>query len=835
MRGLLALGTMALWAKSSPRHPLWKHLLDSAAVSLALPETAVGERWKHPEIAFIVGLHDIGKADSSFQHQIPQFSEELVRAGFPVTADGRIRHERISARFIKSILATEGVDHFVADAIARSVTAHHGHWDEGARGVAPAYASAQEQLCQMLKGVLSLCDLPCESHPNLSAFGMLIAGRVVLCDWVASNQRFFGDARLSRAKDPISYLAAAREVADEWIERLRLARPSYPPRPSAIVDSPRPIQAELLRTEIPPSLVILEAPMGEGKTEAAWILAEKWRAKGYHGTYMALPTMATSQSLHGRYQLDYLEKLSFGEGARLVHGMAWLRDEDEPERPPLVGESRDEGDAAASWFRPTRRAMLAAHGVGTVDQAMLAGMNVRFGFLRLYGLANRVLVIDELHAYDAYMSEIISRLLRWCAYLDIPVILLSATLSSSQRTAMVEAYGAFPLEAGPDSPYPLITVAEAKHEAREVAVDASVKRTVRIRSMPGVLDDATGTATQAVDLMKHGGCCCVIANTVRQAQAIFQALDLPDSQRMLFHARFTASDRQRITQEVLERFGKDESRRPNRFVLVATQVVEQSLDVDFDHMVSELAPIDLLLQRSGRLHRHRSRSEDPILTVLLPKDGSFDFGGTSYVYAKKPLLRTVALLADRHEVHLPDQFRELIEHCYGTDEWEQDAVPWDVVRQADLEWEAEVQELQSQARQFTLREPRERAFRPVWNDPVGDDSDDGNGWRASTRLGANECTAILVRQQEVPQLEDGEIDMSEVRTLYKRSLRLPRYLPIQNPADGYCPGVEATGRLRGLVLLPTSEDGDWKGVSKKGAVYRVSYDQRLGLRVGRVE
>lgn len=825
----------ALWAKSRPRHALWKHLLDAAAASLALRSLPGDDVWDRSAIAFIVGLHDIGKADAAFQHQVSHFSEALINAGFPATADAHVRHERVSARFVNNMLLAEGVDRFVADTVARSVIAHHGRWDEGARDVAPAYASAQEQLCQMMKDVLSICGLPRDRLPNLSAFGLRLAGQVVLCDWIASNEQFFGDPRLSEIEEPFPYFAAARQVADEWIVKLGFARVSCPPQPKAIVDVPRPIQARLLQDVISPSLVIIEAPMGEGKTEAAWILAEKWRAEGYRGTYMALPTMATSESLHHRYQTDYLERLQLGEGARLVHGMAWIRDGDEPEKAPVVGGLNDERYSVASWFRPTRRAMLAAHGVGTVDQAMLAGMNVKFGFLRLFGLADRVLVIDELHAYDAYMSEIIVRLLQWCACLDIPVILLSATLSSSQRTAMIEAYGALPRVAGADSPYPLITVAEKKQKAREVAADASATRTLRIRSMPGVLGDAAGTATQAVDLVKHGGCCCVIANTVRQAQAIYQALELPESARLLFHARFTASDRQRIAEKVLTHFGKNTSQRPQGFVLVATQVVEQSLDVDFDHMISEVAPIDLLLQRSGRLHRHMSRSEDPILTVLLPEDSSFEFGGTGYVYAKKPLLRTVALLADSSEVHLPDQFRELIERCYGDTEWEQDAVPWDQIRQADLEWQQEVQELRNQARQFILREPRERAFRPVQNDPVGDDSDDGNGWRASTRLGASDRTAILVQQHEIPHLEPGEISMAEIRSLYRRSLKLPGYVPVGNPAVGYGSGVEARGRLRGLILLPLTEAGDWRGINEKGAQYRVSYGQHTGLLVGRVE
>ena len=824
-----------LWAKSEPRHPLWKHLIDAAAVSLALPEPSRKDGWPSQSIAFLVGLHDIGKADAAFQHQVSGFSEGLVKAGFPVTADTPVRHERISAEFIKGMLSAEGVDRFAADAIARSVVAHHGHWDEGVRGVAPSYAAAQEQLCRMMKRVLAIDALPHGVLPDLSAFGVRLAGRLVLCDWIASNERFLGDSRLGKIHDPEAYFAAARKVAEEWIAGLHLGSVSSRPQPEAIVNIPRPIQAALLQSSIPPALVIIEAPMGEGKTEAAWILAEKWRLAGYRGTYMALPTMATSDSLHRRYQVDYLERLRLDENARLVHGMAWLRDGDEPEGLPVVGESRDDRDAAATWFRPTRRAMLAAHGVGTVDQAMLAGMNVKFGFLRLYGLANRILIIDEVHAYDAYMSEIISRLLQWCASLEIPVILLSATLFSGQRSGMVEAYGAVPRTTEAGSSYPLITVAEKKQEARAIAVGASSARTLRIRCMPGSLGDAVEAAALAQNLVTDGGCCCVIANTVRQAQAIYRALDLPESERLLFHARFTASDRQRIAGEVLDQFGKDTSRRPGRFVLVATQVVEQSLDVDFDHMISEIAPIDLLLQRSGRLHRHRQREEGPVLTVLLNKSGSFEFGGTSYVYARKPLLRTVALLADRDEVHLPDQFRELIEACYGTGKLEQDAVPWDLILQADREWEEEVGKLRSRARQFILQAPRERAFRPVQNVPVGDDSDDGNGWRASTRLGANDRTAVLVQQQEVPHLEPGEISMSEVQALYERSVKLPCYLPIGKPATGHCAGVQARGRLRGLVLLPLSENGDWQGVSERGGTYRVTYNPQLGLCVGRVE
>lgn len=825
-----------LWAKSNPRHPLWKHLLDASAVSLALGSPLLGFGWGAEETAFIVGLHDIGKPDSCFQHQKSEFSDELSIVGYTVTGDARCRHERISARFIREKLKTEGVDSFVADTVSRAVVAHHGYWIESARDVGQKYEQAQHQLCRMLQNALGIESLPNTIPSNLSAFGMRLSGRIVLCDWIASNEGFFGDVRLKNIDAPKDYFTKALEVAREWVKvRLGLDRARQAGKPKDVVSDPRPIQRTLLDADIPPGLVIIEAPMGEGKTEAAWILAEKWRDRGYHGMYMALPTMATSDSLHGRYLNDYLKKIGRGDYARLVHGMAWLRDEKEPDRLSEVGEPGDDRSLAAAWFRPTRRAMLAAHGVGTVDQAMLAGMNVKFGFLRLYGLADRVLVIDEVHAYDAYMSAIISRLLQWCACLRIPVVLLSATLSAGQRAAMIEAYGGTGGDPGPDAPYPLITVAEAGKEAWTITAKASSERTLKIKTHSGLLGDAGKTAAMAEKLVTNGGCCCVILNTVKQAQAVYQKLRLPVDAKLLFHSRFTASDRQRITEKVLDLFGKDASRRPEKFVLVATQVVEQSLDVDFDHMISEIAPIDLLLQRSGRLHRHRRRGGDPTLHVLLPPEKSLIFGGTAYVYADKPLLRTLGILAGLKEVHLPHDLRIVIERCYGSSTWEQNAVAWEAIGKADHNWEKETQLLHNHAAQFALSEPSRRVFRPVKNDPTGDDTDDGNGWRAQTRIGANDRTAVLVEENQLNRLESGDVPMDEVHGLYRQSLKLPNYLPIHHPAQGYGAGREANGKIRGLVLLPLSADGLWRGVDEKGNRFEVAYDNELGLLAGRVQ
>lgn len=380
----------SLWAKSEPLHPLWKHLIDVAAVSSCLPNPVQRWGWVESQVALVTGLHDIGKADACFQHQVASRSDGLNKAGFPKTSDEPCRHERLSARFIRAWLRRIGVSAGDADTIGRSVIAHHGHWDEGGRDVAEEYRLAQAELCQMLREVLGVADHAMPPLSDHSAFGMRLAGHIVLCDWIASNDSFFQDDRLKGCGDPETYFARAKEVAEGWVGKLGLLPTRREGSPTNVVGNPRPIQRALLDNEIPPGLVIIEAPMGEGKTEAAWILAEKWRVHGYSGMYMALPTMATSDSLHNRYREHCLGKMARGEKTHLVHGMAWLLDDKETDELPITGEPGDDRTRAAAWFRPTRRAMLAAHGVGTVDQAMLAGMHVKFGFLRLFGLADRV-------------------------------------------------------------------------------------------------------------------------------------------------------------------------------------------------------------------------------------------------------------------------------------------------------------------------------------------------------------------------------------------------------------------------------------------------------------
>jgi len=826
----------ALWAKSQPYHPLWKHALDTAAVSLALCSSIGDFEWESKLISFLAAIHDLGKIDPYFQHRDEALSIMLIEAGFNRTADSRCRHERITAEFIRKFLMQRGLDRRVADTVALALAVHHGFWETDARDIGTKYSKAQKDMCELLVDLLEVKEFSKVRPNNLSAFGMRLSGHIVLCDWIASNEAFYTDFRLKCTDDPMNYFLISKKIAVEWIQKLNLGRGDEKGNPEGVVDFPRPIQSVILKENIPASMVIIEAPMGEGKTEAAWILAEKWRKKGYRGMYMALPTMATSDNLYNRYKNDYLKKLHHGEDVRLVHGMAWLRDNVEPEKLLLSDETDDDSDFAQAWFRPTRRAMLAAHGVGTVDQAMLAAMNTKFGFLRLYGLFGKVLIIDEVHAYDAYMNSILCNLLRWCKCLSIPVILLSATLSISQRKEFIEAYGSEDRAINTMLAYPLITIAESGVESRVLMTDAASSRTLEILTHKVNMEESGYLADLAFDMVKEGGCCCVILNTVKKAQKVFNELKLDQESKLLIHSRFTANDRERITGLVLELFGKDRRKRPERFVVVATQIVEQSIDVDFDFMISEIAPIDLLLQRSGRLHRHYKRKDDPALHVLIPQNGGniADYGGTAYVYAVKPLLRTHAMLSGVDRIKIPAELRLLIERCYGKEEWKQNAISWELIRNADSEWDSERQKLSSRGNSFSLKIPSEKSFTPVNNDPIGDDSDDGNGWRAQTRLGVIERTALFVNSGQLDYLIKGEISSFEVKELYRHSFKLPAYLAGLNPLPEFMGITEAKRKLRGVLLLSLSEHGIWQGKDYNGNNYEISYNNTLGLEIRRL-
>ncbi len=419
--------------------------------------------------------------------------------------------------------------------------------------------------------------------------------------------------------------------------------------------------------------------MGEGKTEAAWYVSDAWDRRGGQGTYVALPTMATSNQMFDRVG-KFLEADHGKKNLMLLHGKAALNDQfeklkyaawlyDDAKHPSAV--------VAEQWFAANKKhGLLAPYGVGTIDQVLLAVLQTKHVFVRLFGLAGKCVILDEVHAYDAYMTTLMERLLRWLAALGCPVVLLSATLPRDKRLKLLRAYAGRDLPEPEDKPYPRVTsvAVGTVPDVRHVEADPTRARTIRL----GWLDEG-GLVKTLRESLADGGCAAVIRNTVGLAQGTYSQLrdTLKDDGITveLFHARFPFGRRMEIENAALRRFGKEGGPTDrNKRVLVATQVVEQSLDLDFDVMVSDVAPIDLVVQRAGRLHRHERGTRpawvaEPRVWLIEPEteDGLPEFGCSEYVYARFVLLRSYIACKAVQVVRLPADLERFVEQVYGSE------------------------------------------------------------------------------------------------------------------------------------------------------------------------
>ena len=900
----------SLWAKSDPFHPLWCHLIDVAATTQSLVRRFGGiAELPDSFVALVAGLHDLGKADPWFQNKAPELEESLQQQGILLPSvstaicDGqrRFRHEARSADWVHDWLLGVGWGNDAAATIATAIHGHHGNFttefiypeDDSSKALWDGW---RRELFELLVSVLKPPISHIERFENASEVGAKLSGLIVLADWIASNEEVYRYDRLLKTGTAEDYFNAALAEAQAALKRLEFDG-TVPTK--GLTDAPafcdiwpelsgktlRPVQQLLedlcRQKKLPPGLAIIEAPMGEGKTEAAIYLGECWNQQTQRrGCYLALPTQATANQIHQRYQRFLKARRPDSSAPRLVHGMAWLVDDVTPSSTPEThGDDTDQSrQLARDWFRPARRALLAEDGVGTVDQVLMAALNVKFGFLRLLGLSAKTLVIDEVHAYDEYMTTIMKRLLEWCRALRVNVVLLSATLSLRQKRELCESYAGkernaevgdvFSRWSAEAIPYPLVTSIPLDRLADAIPVEAdrSRSRDIALQVHPGYLEDFDQTARLAVESIANDGCVCVLANTVKAAQAIFESLQclqrdgsLANTELLLFHARFPACRRSEIETRVTDWFGKAAGdRRPRRAILVATQVVEQSLDVDFDVMLSQIAPVDLLLQRCGRVWRHeRTEAErhgmaGPVLHVLLPSGDALKFGPSERVYDREILLRTLSLLHQRPCFNLPIAFRELIEGCYGGGVMTNAVIPLDELQRASETRTQKQKTEQSLARTHLLPIPSRAEF-----NPSGSAAEEGEGeahsyFVAQTRLGDDSLSVLLIDDDQLLAIARSSLfnkSKPPRRELLKRlflcKVGLPRWWLMSRPGnskreipseptDGCEAFFEGDNWLKHQIVLPLralvpQQCSEWRGRDAQGREFIIRNDNVLGV------
>lgn len=835
------------WAKTAPFQSVLSHAIVSGCVAqflfrdylsqgdreLLKADMDMDDFQLECFVGYLVSLHDIGKIEFSFQAQDNQTLKKLRES---ISQDEikiiGVRHEKTGQKSIRQIWRSLGYDRLSVSSFSKIVGAHHqGKGGKDGFKNCSVWFEFQKEFERKMRSMFYPAlqfSFPKANHNRQGVTGALMLGLMILSDWISSGQLFADAERWIDSPD-------AKQNIKRKMQKFLLKSSLLPNRtswdntfcgvwPNIPAFGLRPLQAAVEQffrdKETDYDILLIEAPMGEGKTEAGMYAAlQMARTNHKDGFYVALPTAATSNQMVFRMR-DLLKMHGLSDKVRLLHSMAWLSDTEE-------FNSQDEADEVLRWLVPAKRALLGQYAVGTVDQAMLAATNIKYGVLRLLGLSNKVLLVDEIHSYDAYMSEIIVRLLEWCKALRIPVVMLSATLPPAAKARLLAPYTQAALSEG----YPLLTAVRSDGSVKEKIIEKtshSLEVSIQMHSLMG---NPKGIAMLAVERVKQGGCLCVLMNTVREAQEVYQEISMIyDDELILFHAQFPAEQRDELEKLCLRQYGKEKKNRPKRSILVATQVVEQSLDVDFDTMITAVAPIDLILQRMGRVFRHDNSPRPSGMTsasqwILIP-EGERDFGASAYVYPECLLRRTVDLLSTVDEVCIPEDIARLVRDGYD---------PAQVPEYELKQWMENQVRDQVQAAvsyQYLINAP-DKLFSPLDGTIQYEDEEEMGYLSAKTRLGEPSVRIALIEPEDLRILESSLFTKGKKRYIKVRNRELAemvmkKSVSVRTSRLGDCGDepefIYGDGLLSGLRIYPSEN-----AVCRLNNGKVIYFDRNLGL------
>lgn len=776
----------------------------------------------------LAALHDIGKITIGFQRKCPNWP-------LPAVLGERARREALYSvsdhALVSQVFLQDRLNGTKAQLWAAAIGAHHGR-PKGRIAKRPEIEAGREwaeSWRERVTGQLVELFGPLPTHPPDKTLEpahtdlWLLAGLTTVADWIGSNEAFFPADRAIPTSE-IQQRAQQALAAIGW-PGARLVATSFTRAFTGKDDETfRPNSVQEAVSVVAPGLVIIEAPMGYGKTEAALRLAQRWIVAGqHHGLYFALPTQVTSNRIHLRVSSFLHNTLQDPAHLRLAHGNAWLEDDfNLVLRTPHVSLGRDDIDSpfadlkeARSWFASAKHALLSPYGVGTIDQALQSMVIVKHFFVRRFALAGKVIVLDEVHSYDIYTGTLVGALVGELLRLGCSVIILSATLTRRRREELLAAAGCS--EGGTPDAYPLITCADRNREVQHLTPEPAPTKSVNLRAddIPEaeVLDELIRRAQQGQHVLW-------IRNTVIEAQKCFATLrgEISEGEIRLglLHSRFPFVRRQELEADWLERLGRHRDSSPHGSILIATQVVEQSVDIDLDFIVSDLAPSDMLFQRLGRLWRHdrplsQRAAQQPVFWLRLPRfnsAGSADelkavFGRSARVYSPYVLLRTTQAWRDRNLVRISADIRPILEATYNDPGADEPPGCRDLF-----------EELQAEKR--TLQANAEAAMR-VFGLPMLEPEQDG----ALTRRKGAPTVPLIVARSLAPQstkghwlltapdrsttiISDYQWSLSAARFLHQWMVRVPRWY-VPRGATG--PNWLAEHVSRDAVLALLDEDG----------------------------
>lgn len=677
-----------IWAKTAPKKSLIDHMLETGIVTECLIDadgmyrpvlsrlseiTGCDNNKLSAKIVFICAIHDIGKAHPIFQGRDAETLEILRRKNLnQASFDTRFRHEQYGANIFDR-LSAEDVDIKNSDIISQIIRMHHQKEQKKNSDIdiikiddkekAKKWRHIQKEIYDYIKNVFHFDNLNLInkniSKSELFVVQNAILGIMITSDWIASNNYVFDNQPYKNIDE---FLKSRKLQALKFLNNEGMIRQQIPVMQdfkSAFGFNGRPVQNDVEKIVHKNDIkcMLIESDCGSGKTEAAlYAAAVLGNRSGLSGIYMGLPTGVSAEAIQNRVD-EFLTSHGMRNTKLYTSKSMLLR---EPDKKPI-------------WTDISRQRLLTSSAVGTVDQVMTVARLARFESVRMNGLASKVLIIDEIHAYDTYMLAVIRGLLMICGELGVPVIMLSATLPISTKKGLLGVVGNRDMEL--HNGYPMISYVTKDGDVYEqVSNQYMPDKKISCKLLP-ILNNNDEIARYAVDAVKDGGCECVIMNTVADAICVYDKIKEKKSDNckiILYHSRMTINARDKKSREILKMCGKDRSERPERAIIVGTQVLEQSLDIDVDYMIIAICPIDLLFQRIGRYHRHgdegtiRKRVDvGNTVQVLIPADLS-NYGGTEYVYEKCYLDATVDTIQE-HNNHLliPSGMPDMINYVYS--------------------------------------------------------------------------------------------------------------------------------------------------------------------------
>lgn len=840
---------------------LFDHWLSQSVKDFLTEKMNISEAQLRNYLLLIGKVHDIGKGTLVFQDKAWKTLEVEQPEGlnFPGVSQKyreKLHHSTSGAAILKSFGFNEG---FIT-----IIGSHHGRWRANLSrdyliACRLAITGVTEKMRTdyfsrewkaIIEDGLKTSGLEIDTLPNPGkAEQMLMTGILNMADWLASDPRYFP---LFKEELPscsgISRWTAAQEkfqITEPWTSLHYLSDEEA--FVSAFNVIPRPVQKdviEILEKIDESGILVIEAPMGSGKTEAALYAAQildYWNQAG--GLFYGLPTIATSNGIMKRIYSWAEKECQFGPMSfQLAHSKT-LFNEDYEE---YYRNNSDDGELIISrWMEKKKLRLCPNFVVGTIDYLLRMALKHNHVMLDHIGLAGKVVILDEIHCYDAYMNEYLLRALEWLGYYRTPVILLSATLHSSLRRRLIEAYAKGAALQIPENDfqkclssraYPLLTFAGKDRFVIVEGKSSAVQQTTHLKKIKN-WDALQSPLREMLKTMSdQGGCAGIIVNTVNQAQQLYQALlPLKESgfRLKLLHSAFTDSNRADKEKEILELLGKPEEGKERiqymarqKLIVIGTQVLEQSLDIDVDWLITEACPIDLLLQRIGRLHRHPRKRPDWLnqAQCWIVGEKTDDLSsGTRAVYEDWLMHRTLKTLESIDSFQLPSDIPFLIEKVY---EPGSDYCPADFAEAAYwADYQLKVTTSQSKANCYLLGVPTGKDIRNLLRIPAND-SNTADGCQAVRDCGISiDVILILTDYQAKAVTSEGarfsllEVpDKLESKTILRSKIRLPGYFTKPYKVKNIIQELEALTReyfsqwlhsklLTGELVLPLNLDG----------------------------